>query len=560
MNHLTNIALISIVMAGCMAQAGETPAHSARRPWGDSFVPRSPKPADVIQQVSLDGLTQDERIALCCLQGLLARTQPQLWLERDAQTDSFWLEWHRKRGDIKRTKSVKDWKGLFTKHKNVYRGAVIADTDLYRGQLIALNVAACEDMIVTTPKLAQELGIEIKIDLRGRFQTYAEGMQWVWQSYKKKLNPFLCDSRDPDLIAYATFDIAFQWRGLMFWLTGPEESTLPGVNAKEELKLFEKIFAAMGPSSVCIGFPHRKGGFGIGEPQGVKFFSRFGMALSCNNHSSNMSILSGMPQVKLKQQKPLPLPTLDLTKIYVALVLSDGDNQILWPEFFRRYTQHEAYGTFPLALGVGPATQEMQPGVIDWYYKNAPRNTEFIADVSGAGYIDPNSFGTGLADKDAAWGRYLEWTTRLMKTMDLRTVRTVKGDDDILARYIKALPECHSFFPDMGRYSGRSGIENLTYELKGKPVFRSVTSWRYGKDGFLKEIRDEVGDQRPAFVNGFVHCWTFTMDDLVRINRDAGQEIVFVTPSQLAGLYRQTARATGKAQQRAEGDAVNRTP
>jgi hypothetical protein len=94
----------------------------------------------------------------------------------------------------------------------------------------------------------------------------------------------------------------------------------------------------------------------------------------------------------------------------------------------------------------------------------------------------------------------------------------------------------------MGRYSGRSGIKDLTYELQGKPVFRSVTSWRYGKNGFLKEIRDQVGDQRPAFVNGFVHCWTFAKDDLARIHSDAGQEIVFVTPSQLSGLYRKAAR------------------
>jgi hypothetical protein len=489
--------------------------------------------------VPLKGLRAEEKIALCCLQGLLARGKPQLWLERDKQRDSFWLDWHRSQAYIKNLEPVDDWRSLFAEHRQAYRGVVVADTNLYRGQLIALNVAACEDMIVATPRLAEQLGIEVKIDLRGRFESYVEGMSWVWERYKETLNPFLCDSRAPDLVPHATFDMAFQWRGLMFWLTGPSELELPGVSPKAERTLFQQIFASMGTSPVCIGFPAGKDGFGIGEPQGVELFSRFGMALSCNNHASNMSVLSGMAQAKFTQPEPLPLPPLDRTKVYVALVLSDGDNQILWPEFFRRYTQHDAYGTFPLALGVGPATREMQPGVLEWYYRNAPRNTEFIADVSGAGYINPKSFGTGLADKNAAWSRYLEWTGRLMKAMDVKTVRTVKGDDDILTRYIDALPECHSLFPDMGRYSGRSGIENLTYELQGKPVFRSVTSWRYGKDGFLKEVREQVGSQRPAFVNGFVHCWTFTMDDLVQICDDAGDEIRFVTPSQLAGLFRQ---------------------
>ena len=186
----------------------------------------------------------------------------------------------------------------------------------------------------------------------------------------------------------------------------------------------------------------------------------------------------------------------------------------------------------------------MQPGVIEWYYEHARRNTEFISDVSGAGYIDPNHFGVSLRDKDAAWAGYLDWTAGLMQAMDVKSVRTVMGEDELIERYVKALPDCHSIFADMGRYSGRSGIENLTYTLQGKPVFRAVTSWRYGKDGFVKEIHEQVGDHRPAFVNGFVHCWTFTMDDIARIHANAGGEIQFVTPSQLARLYRHTLTPT----------------
>jgi hypothetical protein len=71
------------------------------------------------------------------------------------------------------------------------------------------------------------------------------------------------------------------------------------------------------------------------------------------------------------------------------------------------------------------------------------------------------------------------------------------------------------------------------------PVFRAVTSWRYGKEGFLQEVREQAGAQRPAFVNGFVHCWTFGMDDLARIYEQRDADMVFVTPSQLAQHYRE---------------------
>jgi hypothetical protein len=239
--------------------------------------------------------------------------------------------------------------------------------------------------------------------------------------------------------------------------------------------------------------------------------------------------------------------TLERDKIYIALNLSDGDNQILWPGFFRRYFEHPAFGTFPLAFGIGPAIRELQPAVAQWYFEHASPTTEFFADVSGAGYMQPDHFGEAFINREQVWAGYLESTRRLMEPLGLRTIRTVGGNDDNVARYAAALPFCHSIFADMGRYSGREGIENLTYSLPdGIPVFRAVTSSRYGKEGFLREIREQVGDQRPAFVNGFVHCWTFSMDDLAKIHAERDADMVFVTPSQLASLSRQAQKSAAK--------------
>jgi hypothetical protein len=63
---------------------------------------------------------------------------------------------------------------------------------------------------------------------------------------------------------------------------------------------------------------------------------------------------------------------------------------------------------------------------------------------------------------------------------------------------------------------------------------------------FLREIREQAGFQRPAFVNGFVHIWTFAPEDLERINKERDKNVVFVTPTQLAALYRQ-AKERGRA-------------
>jgi hypothetical protein len=273
----------------------------------------------------------------------------------------------------------------------------------------------------------------------------------------------------------------------------------------------------------------------------VELLSRYGHSLVCNNHESNCSILSGVRVEWLDQPRQPPAPTLNRDAIYIALALSDGDNQILWPEFFKRYFDHPAFGSFPLAFGMGPAGRELQPGIVGWYFEHAKPTTEFLCDVSGAGYMQPDHFAQDRTEPERVWSDFLYWTARLMRAEGMKSIRTVGGSDADISRYAAALPFCHSIFADMGRYSGRSGIAHLTYSLPdGMPVFRSVTSWRYGKEGFLREIREQVGKQRPAFVNGFVHCWTFTMDDLARIVAQRDADMVFVTPSQLAALDRQT--------------------
>ena len=519
--------------------AAPVKASLKERSWGDTFVPKSPPPARTIQTVSLHGLSKDERMAVTCLQGLLARKQPLLFLVRNGVEDQFWMDWCVAKGHVDAFEAVADWKSLVRLHRDSIKGVVVTDPALYRGDLLAVNVAACEDLLVASPKLAEELGLPVVVDLRGRFATYAEGLEWLWTTYKDRLNPHLCDFRFPGLLPFGTFDYVYQWRGLMFWVAGPREEHLAGVDRLAERDLVARILAEMPAGGVCVGFPGMGDGEGMGEPPGVELLSRFGKSLVCTNHQGNHSLSSSIRIERLAPPSAPPAPPLERDKIYIALNLSDGDNQILWPGFFRRYFEHPAFGTFPLAFGIGPPILELQPAVAQWYFERSTPTTEFFADVSGAGYMQPDHFAEAYADKDKVWADYLAWTRRLMEPLGLRTIRTVGGSDDNVARYAAALPFCHSIFADMGRYSGRSGIENLTYSLPdGMPVFRAVTSWRDGKEGFLREIREQVGEQRPAFVNGFVHCWTFSMDDLAKIHETRDADMVFVTPSQLAQLYR----------------------
>lgn len=509
-----------------------------------TFVPKSPPPAEHLLVVDISNLSASERIALACLQALSSRKQPKLWLSFNSE-EHFWLNQHVQKGYIKSYERISDWRVPFKLFPDAIKGAIIPDDQLYRGDILAVNIAACEDLIVCTPEIAKELNLPIKFDLRKKFQTFAEGISWIWDTYKDRLNHSLASYTTSEDLGTAAFAYEMQWRAPLLWIAGPLASERPGADPIEERKAVAKILSEMDPVCPVLGFPdHGDGGVGIGEPPGVDLISRYGKALVCTNYLRNTCVTSGIFLDKATPVPTSPKPIkLEPDKIYIALAVSDGDNQHLWNKLWQdRYFNHPRFGDFPLAFGIGPPIIDLQPAVMEWYYSRAAPNTEFIADVSGVGYIHPDIFGSAYQDSGSVMNAFLAWTNRYMFRLDLRSVRTLSGDDKTLMQYAHHLPSAHSIFADMGRYSGREGIDKLTYPLDNKPVFRSVTSWRKGTAAdFLQEIRDQVGRNRPAFVNGFIHCWTYpTFDSVAAIYDSRDSDMVFVTPSQLAELYIQS--------------------
>ena len=521
---------------------GNLPYAVTSRPWGDTYLPKSKPPARHLLVVNVKELKADERIAITCLQGLTSRDQPRIWIERDQQ-DRTWLDWHKEKGYIDDYEVVTNWEDLFKQFSSVYKGAIIPDPKLYRGDVLAVDVAECEDLIVTTPELAQKLGLTIKIDLRDRFKTYVEGMRWVWTNYKGQLSHDLCRFMFPSLLKDCTFAYDFQWHSVMFWIVGPVDEEAAHGDYFEERQLMAEIFSEMNPNIPVLGFPYAGIGIGIGEDAGVALASRYAKGLVCSDYLRNASVMSGIRIDKLLQPQQPPSPPLDKNSIYIALVMSDGDNENAWLGVYRHCFNDPAFGKFPLAYGMGPPIGELMPAVAQWFYEHATPQTEFIADVSGVAYTQVRNYGVAYADTDHALGGFLDWTARSMQAMGMRTVRTTDSDDELNGRYASALPFCHSIFAGMGHEWDREdyqGIDKLTFSLpEGMPIFYNVTTWDHGANGFLNEVHEQVGSHRPAFVNGFIGGFSSPSVILAKIYDKRDPDMVFVTPAQLATLYRQ---------------------
>ena len=221
------------------------------------------------------------------------------------------------------------------RYHELCKGAVVPDAKLYRGDLLAANVAACEDLIVATPELAARLNLPVRIDLRGRFSTYAEGLRWLWNTYKDRMSRHLCDFKHPKLLRNCTFGYDYQWRGLMFWIAGKTDASEPGADPVAEQRLMAEILSQMAVNTAVLGFPYAGKGIGPGEGAGVALISRYGKGLVCTDNLANSCITSGVRIDRFEQPRQAPAPPLEKNKTYIALVLSDGDNQNCWMGFFR---------------------------------------------------------------------------------------------------------------------------------------------------------------------------------------------------------------------------------
>ena len=377
-------------------------------------------------------------------------------------------------------------------------------------------------MISFTRALARELGLRVRRDLRGTFRTYADGMRWLWQTHRKRFNHHLCAVVHPDVAWVLGYDI--QWRGLIFWVSGEKDGGLPGADPMAERQVMAEIFSQLPPNGGMRGFPWHGHGVGMGEGGGVRFCGGYGRVLVATNLTPNVSVLSGVRVERLTPPRPAPCPPLQRDKVYVALNMSDGDNLNTFYHYFTKYFEHPAHGTFPIGWGMSPA-------ILD----------EFVADVAGIGYVFPQTYASRYRERGKVVDGFMAWTARYMDRLGMRTVRPHGGDRDTMARYARGIPSMHSVFADYAR-RGLPYDESVYTGGGGMPVFHALTHWHYGKDGLLRDIREQVGAHRPAFVNDYLHNWTIDMASLQRACEGRDPDMVFVTPAHLAALYRQARR------------------
>ena len=152
--------------------------------------PKMPPPARHLYVADVRHLSSEERLLLASLQGLVNRTQPRIYLISD-DPDPFWLGVLQQQGSTDTPIPVADPLSLLQTFHSAYKGAVVADPNVYVSPCLAVDFAGADDLLIATPALAAKYGIPIKTDLRGKFKDDADALRYARTTLLPRLNPYL---------------------------------------------------------------------------------------------------------------------------------------------------------------------------------------------------------------------------------------------------------------------------------------------------------------------------------------------------------------------------------
>jgi hypothetical protein len=376
----------------------------------------------------------DEATAATCLQGLINRTSPSLYLLSTTNArPRYWLDMLTKNGrwlEGRETRPVADLDALAKLAGSRLKGAVIWDPAVPATVNVATTIAGVCDGVVFSPEYADRYlkrwNLPVIKDLRGMFTGAETGSKkndayrWAIREYLQKgrcSSQLLCLFQDTwrarptgDIQYVVNRDWAVKRQAFVFDLSpwGDERPMDdPEQKLGTDLETYQMILAETLRQSAgkhmteMAGFfhflkysnvpEHKSAHEGIPtEWRTVWLISPYNvyqntLAAVCHNQSLH----SQSPWKPVTQRRPAKKVPLE-NKTYLCIFMGDYDSVFPIYEFLPKFWDSPSRGKLPLMWGVNPNLIETCPDLITYFYSTASANDTFVSDASAAGYMDPS--------------------------------------------------------------------------------------------------------------------------------------------------------------------------
>ena len=472
-----------------------------------------------------ESYSYSQKITLLSLQGMLARTKPEIL--RDAHGHAGALENY---VTIDRT-YYNNFSGLLARYASRFNGYILCEAKTASVN-VAYSLCAILNAIAVPADIEQTAitaGYTKVLDVRGKDEAWA--LANYGAQFSKTIASYQAVNDDRALFVgdYSVFAGALQ-----FW------------DASATGTLANAVYDRMNPSAVYFGW-------GAGEYNTVEQLSMHSAMIHPSDWSPNLSVLSNVP-VKLPRQKAEPEEFKVVPNVHtVCFVISDGDN-IQWLSGSLNNTNNWSNpdkARLKLGWTISPAFAELAPALYKKYIENALTSENarnyLVAGPSGAGYYFP-----GIYPQLAEQNRFMN---RMMKKADLNIVNIIDKDGvHNPDEYLKQSNVDALFYYSYGGQYTKVAGEIKWY--KDKPsIGGRFTLWGNSSDGSA-ETRNRVCQSLANTLNsqstninsasGYslipVHIWTMNPGDVLNCISKLNPNIRVVSPEEFVWLIRKNVK------------------
>ena len=477
-----------------------------------------------LDAIDVAGMPFAQRLAVSCLQGVVNRAQPRIFLlDRDHDSRDAWGV------ELGLDYAFLPWEDVLQKYLEEIRGLVVYNPDIQATANVATTIAGIEDALAVSPELAASLadayGLPVLVDLREKPITdKLSAYRWLHANYWARCTRRTISGLDGHL-PLRDFSVAV--RAAVVWLDPkfPEE--------REVLALF---FGDTAPLECFYT------GWWPDEGAGIAFSSGYGVTTIPSDFYLNYTVYSAMS--RRLDVPPVPAkPAMEPGKIYISLNISDGDNiqydqgamkiPRLWGSPLR--------GEVPIGWTFSPAMLDAGPQILNWYYKTATAGDVLISGPSGLGYSTAAQWpGKAFTQRyGALTNSYFE-----RNGMDIITVWS-KLTGSRANWFIGAMPAL------LGLTVQFEYGQRVQYTRAGKPVVwfgsdvpcsTGAMSYDNGVDNIKERMRAAAqwDNGEPQFYMAQADAWHTSVHDFVRLRDELVEEFpgrfVFVRPDHLMML------------------------
>jgi autotransporter-associated beta strand protein len=482
----------------------------------NQFLPTFATNAAIIDCIDVSSASNEERDLFASLQGIVNRSQPRIACVSSAAAEGkfTWLTNHNL------SYRMSGGYNLIRKYSYVLAGVVVPDPDMPDTLNLATTIAGVTNALICDPSLLDLLtnapfSLPVKADLRGLFNHPNQVYGYLYSNYWSQCTHRIITGMRTNIHGYSR-DYVVAVKSACVWLDPTNATDAP------TLRLFMTNMTPVG--GVWMGWVPTEG-------PDVKWLAQFGIPVLASDFLQNGTLYSGVPSAI--NVPPIPAkPTLQ-SKIYVSFLLSDGDNVQYMQHRMRANWDDPDRGSVPIGWTTTSLACDIDPGMLNYYWRTATTNDCLISGPSGAGYTKMDQW-SNSAYVDAftkASAPYLQKAGhRVITVWNQLSVNNAKY-------YGTNCPNLLGLISHQGGYFTSTNYGKIP--TIGLPTYQEANYGDFTTNLLAGITNTAAGwsGSSPMFIPVQGVGWQVTPSDLLSLATALGTNYVVVRPDHLFQLY-----------------------